>query len=406
MITRKIEEEEYLEAVKISTVAFECPSDLPETNEELVKRVKENPQSPAEQYFTERYAAFGDDGKMMASLGVMPFKAYFDGNVVPMNGIGDVSTLPQYRRGGAIRSCFSAALVDMYKNGDVFSYLYPFSYYFYRKFGYEVSAQTVTWKVALRALPKGGSGGRLEMFEPGSDISGFEEAYSTFAKNYNLMLERDEVLWKRRMTGFDPYKTKQWSFLWRDENDVPGGYLIYVSEIKDGKRIMVLRDFGFNSLRALSALLEFLSTFSSQYEYAEIPLPDSVSLDGVICEPAYEQISRKIDYIGMVRVVNVKKALKAAKYKGSGRFVISVTDDTIPKNSGFYAVEFNDGEKKVYITDEEPDIETDIQNFGRLITGACDIDSSVFYSGIKINSNTETLKKAFYKKPLWINDYF
>jgi len=406
MMIRKMAEEEYLEAMKIAAVAFEFPTDLPATNEELVERVKSNPASPAEQNFTERYAAFAEDGKMMASFACIPFKAYFDGNIVQTNGIGDVSTLPQYRRGGAIRGCFTAALTDMYKNGDVFSYLYPFSYYFYRKFGYEVSAHTVIWKVALRALPKGGSGGRIEMFEPDSDISGFEQAYSTFAENYNMMLVRNDILWKRRMTAFNPYNSKQWSFLWRDENDNPGGYLIYCSEIKDGKRIMVLRDFGFNSPRALSALLEFLATFSSQYEYAEIPLPDCVPLDGFICEPAFEQITRRVDYAGMLRVVNVKKALKAAKYKGSGRFVISVTDDNIPQNNGFFAVEFDGEDKKVYITDEEPDIETDVQNFGRLISGSCDIDTAVFYPNIKINSNLEELRKAFYKKPIWVNDYF
>ena len=44
------------------------------------------------------------------------FAQYFDGQTVPMMGIGGVSSLPQHRRGGAIRRCFEEALRDMEKN--------------------------------------------------------------------------------------------------------------------------------------------------------------------------------------------------------------------------------------------------------------------------------------------------
>lgn len=408
MIIRKINRDEYLEAQKVSIVAFECKDPtLPESNEELLKRVESNPQSPAEKYWDDRYAAFDDSGKMAASMVVMRFSAYFDGHEVPMNGIGDVSTLPQYRRGGAIRGCFVKALEDMYKRGDVFSYLYPFSYYFYRKFGYELSAETAVWKVALRSLPKFGIEGTFEMYEPGDDMTAFNEAYDSFAKGINLMVKRDEVLWKRRVTSFSPYNSGQWSFVWKDENSQPRGYMIYKTDMHHGKRIMTLRDLGFADVKSLCAMLEFLSTFSSQYEFATIPLPPHVSLTGLIPELQYGQVTRTMEFTGMARIVNVKKAFKLAKCKGSGKITVAVDDDTIENNTGIYQIKFNDGVvTDVTVTDEEPDIETDIQNLSRLLTGAMDLADSALFPKVKIIKNIDELSKVFYKKPLWINDYF
>ena len=237
-------------------------------------------------------------------------------------------------------------------------------------------------------------------------MSGFNKAYESFAKDINFMLKRDDSLWKRRVTGFSPYSTNQWSFVWRDDNNIPRGYFIYKLEIINGERTMVVRDLGFDSPDALCSMLAFLHTFASRYDYAQIPLPEHIPLDGIIGEPCFGHISRTVEYTGMLRVINVKKALRNARYDGSGRFVISVTDENIDNNNGFFAVQFTPDGAEVTITDEAPDIETTIQGLSRLISGSITLEQAQYYSGITINSNTETLKKAFYKKPLWINDYF
>jgi predicted acetyltransferase len=153
-------------------------------------------------------------------------------------------------------------------------------------------------------------------------------------------------------------------------------------------------------------MLELLSSFASQYEFADIPLPPHISLTCLAPELNYENLARKLSFIGMLRVVNVEKALHLAKLKGSGRAVIAVEDASLPQNTGVYAVSFGDGETKVELTDEAPDLETDIQNFGRLLSGGLDLASAELMPKIKINGNTENLEKLFYCKKLWINDYF
>ncbi|MDR1563663.1 MAG: GNAT family N-acetyltransferase [Oscillospiraceae bacterium] len=407
MLIRKIKRDEILESKKISTVAFEfaCP-DLPQNNETLVQSIESNPPSSADEHWQERYVAFDDAGKMISTMAVIPLTAYFDGHEVPINGIGDVATLPNYRRGGAIRQSFVLALADMYERGDVFSYLYPFSYYFYRKFGYETACETVWWRIPLAGIPKYGTSHTFEMYEPNSDISAFEEAYKLFAEPINLMLKRDEVLWKRRVTGFSPYNSNQWSFVCRDATGAPKGYFIYQAETLHSKKHMVLRDFAFADYNALCAMLELLASFASQYEFADIPLPPHISLTCLSPELHYEHLARKLSFIGMLRVVNIEKALRLAKFKGSGRAVIAVEDASLPQNTGVYAISFGGGETEVELTEEAPDLETDIQNFSRLLIGGLDLAATELIPKIKINGNIENLEKIFYRKKLWINDYF
>ena len=56
-----------------------------------------------------------------------------------MGGIGNVTSYPEVRGKGSVRQLMEKALKEMKEQGTVLSYLSPFSYHFYRKFGYEVA---------------------------------------------------------------------------------------------------------------------------------------------------------------------------------------------------------------------------------------------------------------------------
>ena len=143
MIVRKIRENELKRSAQLSALAFEYPMEGAEKSpEDFFRDVREHPGSLEDVRWDSRWAAFeDDDATMIATFCVLPWHATFDGHEVIMGGIGGVATLPQYRRGGAIRRCFEAALPDMYAQGMVLSYLYPFSNAFYRRFGDELASR-------------------------------------------------------------------------------------------------------------------------------------------------------------------------------------------------------------------------------------------------------------------------
>ena len=149
MIVRKTALEEARRVNELFAICFE----MPYTN---------CPADPEKDDATH-WAAFDEDGEMMSTFTVSDFTVQFDGSPCKMGGIGGVATLPQYRRRGGIRACFREALPDMYGSGYDFSYLYPFSTTYYRKFGYENCVQKYGWTVDLSLLnpPKEGGSFRL-----------------------------------------------------------------------------------------------------------------------------------------------------------------------------------------------------------------------------------------------------
>lgn len=129
MLVRPITKEERLQSAQLFAIAFESPFDPND-----LTPFAENPCI---------WAAFDEEsGEMMSTVYVTDYRVQFDGDRYKMGGIGGVASLPQYRRAGGIRACFQKALPILYREGYVFSYLYPFSTAYYRKFGYLGSGST------------------------------------------------------------------------------------------------------------------------------------------------------------------------------------------------------------------------------------------------------------------------
>ena len=83
---------------------------------------------------------------------------YFCGKTVPLAGIGVVSTLPEYRH----RHCASSILIKSVEvlrdRGFVFAALAPFSYPFYRKYGWELAFHNKRYTISINELRGMGAG--------------------------------------------------------------------------------------------------------------------------------------------------------------------------------------------------------------------------------------------------------
>ena len=77
------------------------------------------------------------DGMLASQVMCTPFAVNYFGTEYKMGGIGYVASYPEYRGLGGIKDTMKMILADMKKDGFALSYLAPFSYNFYRKFGYE-----------------------------------------------------------------------------------------------------------------------------------------------------------------------------------------------------------------------------------------------------------------------------
>lgn len=410
MIIRKIKPEEVKRTTELFSISFEFANDCEKSAEEIFKEVSTNPQSREDAFWTERWAAFEDDDKTMMSYFIaQPFPVHFDGQIYTMTGIGGVATLPQYRRSGGIRKCFEAALPSMYENNVVFSYLYPFSSVYYRKFGYEMGCEKLQYHVALSHLKPFAVNGKCHLVEPGNFmLDDIKEIYRTWQAKYNMMIANEdyEYAWVLKS---NPVKSQEFTYIYKDEKGKPLGYMT-VKQINeaDGRNVLCTR-MCFTCVEGLKGLLNILIALGSDHGYTTFEVPADVDLTLILPEWSMGAVSLKKIWLGMVRVVNVEKALLGARYMGDGCVSIAIKDPQISSNTGTFKVTFKDG-TCINIAKEEDcssaDVSMGINEFSRLIIGTCDTASLPYMDHVTVHNNKAPLSQVFYKKPNMILEYF
>lgn len=404
MIIRRIRADELKRSQELSALAFEYPMERAELSPQAyIDSVRENPRSREDAHWDSRWAAFlDDDATMTATFAVIPWTGSFDGHEVAMGGIGGVASLPQYRRGGAIRGCFEAALPDMYARGTVLSYLYPFSNAFYRRFGYELACDAVRWRLRLEGMPRPEVPGNWKLCEPGCDLtSDIRAVDGPRQRRYNCMVVAGdtEYLW----TGENPFVKREYTYVYYDGEGRPRAYMTLQSQ---PSREINCKRFVFNDRQGFMGLLALLVRFSADHSHALMELPMDADLQGLLPEYSLGNVERAVLQKGMVRVVNVERALSLARCRGEGRLRVAVSDGQIPENDGTFEVDFAPGrENAVARTEAAPDVEMTIQDFSRLLVGCAEPDPA-WLPNVRLNCPPEDARRVFYKKPAFITQYF
>lgn len=391
MIVRRLTAQEHTQASPISAIAFHIRI------ENMEERIAEWVKNEAA-YKNNDWGAFTDDGEIMAHIINDHFTTWLDGTPVKNSGVGAVSTLPEFRNSGAVRSMFGPMLKSSRDEGALISTLYPFNHAFYRKFGYETACYSMRYTIPAAALTGFRHDGWVKMWHPGEARDYFTGVYNAFAKNYNLAFLRDEDCMSNHVRG-EYYKDRRFSYLIGDTENGPTAYVVFEDESEKDGHIIHVTDMAYTSPFGLRCLLGFLARFSADYESISLRLPMDIDLRSLVSEPYDIKNETMCDY--MVRALNVPQLLSIKK-KPDTPFTLSVTDDLLPENTGTYLVKGPSVEK----TDAPADIELSIQAFSQLITGAVSFDEALYRADVTLNSNAETLRAAFPKKTLYVSDHF
>lgn len=393
MIVRMIRPEEWLRTEELFSLAFEIP----------MKRNQE-----AEPDCALHWAAFDSDGEMMSTLMVSDYSIRFDGNVCKMGGVGGVGTLPQYRRNGGIRACFQQMLPELYKREYDFSYLYPFSSCFYRKFGYENCIQKQAVTMDLRQVKRSEMRGTWRLMEPRLDLyEDIREIDTEWEKKYNLTVVHTASYWEW-VKKLDPAVKQEFCYIWYREDGTPGAYTVYRKEDQQDGRNLVCSQFRFWDKEGYNALMNLFQAMATDHKYAKFVLPDDASMRYLMQEWSMGAVSWTMQPSGMVRVIRVQKVLEKAVYRGSGRIVVEIKDEMIPENNGCFTVEFlRNRAVSVQRGEALPDVQMEISAFSALICGTCDFsDAASWMEGITLLNKEAPLEKMFFRKPTFLSDYF
>ncbi len=346
--------DEVLASRQVTAVAFRTGDHYRSTLDELKQLEKTGNTLPDPAKSDPPYALWGAylDNRLIAQVQGLDYQMRYENQVVPMCGIGGVATLPEYRRQGSVKEIMRHLLRDSRSRGQVFSYLYPFSYAFYGRFGYGHGCRC--WHVeipiaAFRALPETGSVKRYDA----SDLPAVKAVYDRFSAGMNGMVVRGAAAWSQLLDK-DPYLEQCYTYLWSDDAGKAGAWMNFETIKQSGGDCFHIIDWAAVSATALRGLLAFINRFADQYAKVQLTLPLSCDLSTLFPEPYV--LSHKLGFNGQIRVVDIQTALtmlqrplwlsdcfnKTGAAPDKDRVItIDVDDDFLPENSGIYRLDLN-----------------------------------------------------------------
>lgn len=379
MLIRQLRENEAHKSAALMAAAFGFNTNIDEKREEKLDE--------------EFWGAFDDDGEtLMAQIAAKDYRSYLGGKALGTLGIAGVSTLPEYRRNGCIRAVFARLFQMAPERGWALSMLYPFSYEYYRKFGYERICDKVSLALPIRqlsAIKRDGSGILCVEKAQGELLRGI---YDRTARRFNGMLVRtDNSAW-----SFSPYGSGAYTYLFM-QNDVPCACATY----RVSGNTLVISSIYCDVFEDMERIVGFARNYDGQVQ--NVRFEGLTELAPALTMMLGEERGFSFDVCGgpMARVLDVPAALEACADPDAS-VTLLVRDDQIAENNGTFTLAGGHCERADGRT---PELECDIRALTLLAYGAYDRTPEEWrYYGMNVYS-ADALA-AFPRRRIRLDDAF
>ncbi len=354
--------------------------------------------------FKERYdhsLSYGimNGNKLGSGMFSIPFDVDFHDVEYKMNGIGDVMSAPEFGGRGGAGTLLKQALADMYKNHVTLSYLAPFSFGYYRQFGYEQVFDHSRIEISNDRLPKikNSDHGHVERM----DIKNIPDELKKMYLDDNHLggVNRAQWWWDHMLDKHQDYKAA----LAYDDDNILIGYLIYYNEAET----FYIHEW--TNLNPLSRrlLLKFVTKHQSIFKKFVYESPDPDFKMDILTDP-YSAKLQVTPYM-MARIVDLEDFVKRypIQRKNLSKIYFKV-EDTLEWNDHTWSLEINDGVVDFQNADGEgANLELSIQNLTKAMFGYRSLNSLAEYGAIKgdLNKINELNDVFVHEKPQLI-DYF
>ena len=407
MSVRKLEQpDEWLEADRLIAHAFLHPWDEDQEQRRIQKQATGATPRPE-----ETWALVDDAGTMRAAITTLAHRMWFGGRNLPVGEIHMVGSRMEDRGGGNVRTMMRAVLEDFRSRGDAFAVLIPFSFSFYRKFGFELGARTVRYRIPIEQLEGLSCEYVVTKVESERDVAPLRTLHEMVAQTRDMCLASEKADWRWRGNGmfgepdfFHPDRQTYTYVLW--EGEVPVASVTFAFTHEPGNPFfgeVDVSDLTWREPAALMGILGFLHRLRAKAGSVNIELPVGLDLATVLSEP--DKVQCSLGGHVMVRVLNVPEALCAMPHpEGPGSYVLAVHDALIPQNDGPWQVTFKDGETRVTeAPNEDPDLELSEAALAQLISGVTGLKTSQLRKDVHVDKNHQTLVRVFTRRASWLD---
>jgi predicted acetyltransferase len=349
------------------------------------------------------------------SGGSLSFRTvHFAGRAITCGLVGGVGTDPEYRRGGLVREIFSEMAKACDDRAIPLTILHPFSFAYYRKFGFERVADHRVLEFPITALdfaPRYPALVRCQGDTYGEDLA---TVYNTFAA------EGRHLLPKRSRHSFPTSDSTKKVYLSRDEEGRPDGYIILEIENYFSVNRMVsvnlhVHELVFLTPEALIKLFGFIRMFEGEME--------TVKLHNTAMAPEIELCLRHYMHIGitiipdiMARINDVKAFFEAVSYPAEpGSFTFKAKEPatspwTGDRTNGTWRVDYGDSKATVTSLPDgaDWDFAADISALTQLAFGyeSYGYDTARYTANTEWRTEAKDFFRAFPHRPAGIFEHF
>lgn len=323
-------------------------------------------------FFNDRYEhskVYGllNGDKLSSGMLSIPFKVNFHGVTYKMNGIGDVMSYPEFGGHGAITALMRQAFADMRSDDVALSYLAPFSYEFYRRFGYEEVFDRAVYKIKNTDLPRvklSEERGQFLRLPLEDAISLIDEVYENNAQSRDGGLKRENWWWH-----YLGLKHPRWQVgVYLEDGQNASGYVIYEAAGNTFK----IQEIMYTNQLSYQYLQRFICQHESMFEEFEYASGDPKGFPDVMANPYVVNV--KIMPYMMARIINLQKFVDTYPFIQKVKSLrLGVKDELIPQNNGIWRLKVNvNGTSFEKISENErnlADIHLDIQNLTKVFMG-------------------------------------
>lgn len=412
--------QEWLDADRLLATAFLDPWDEGTEGKARERRIAEGEGRHTRP--EETWGCFDEAGSMCSAIITHRLSAAFDGSFVPMGELDMVGSLPEHRANGSVRAMVRQVLGEFRGRGDLFALLVPFSFAFYRKFGFEACARNLEVRLPIAQLAPFELTCSVRQVSAATDVEILRGLYERFAIDKNLVIRRSDEAWEWRGNG--EFGQRDWmskdrqryTYLFEDAGATAGanavhahGYLTFYFEAGEaGPFIGTMRveELVYDSPRVLRDILGFI--YGMRAKLADVVIHPKGGEDLALLVPEPSEVETRVEGHLIARVLDVRRVLEAMRYPcEAGRFSLVVEDDFMPENAGCYDVTFAGGvaqsvERVDSAASSVPaDLVVDETTLTQLVLGLVDLRGAELRPTTVVNANRGTLERVFVRKAVW-----
>ncbi|MFD1392316.1 enhanced intracellular survival protein Eis [Lacticaseibacillus jixianensis] len=339
--------------------------------------------------------------KLVSGLYNLPFTINFHGVDYRMNGIGDVMSAPEASGLGGAGSLLQASLEEMLEKGVTLAYLSPFSYAYYRRYGYEQVFNHMVYQISNEQMPACHPKfrtGEVERLTWAEALPTIRPLYEAQADNMAGGMKRPAWWWHYLQLK------RNWDVaVYRSANGVPEGYIAYE---RDGGTILV-KEVITQTAMAYQHLLEFIASTRNTFHTIAFDDPDSRYRGDLLPEPA--QLKAESHPYMMARIVDLADFLTRYPYSIDELTPVTfaVTDANLAANQGTWRLTIHAGQGSVTKLSDTADKAITIQALTKAAFGATPLSRLIMTGEVELpNSTAAALDQGFVQTPPIFQDYF